>query len=466
MPSLLQITSTDIDEKIDQMNQGFDELVKDPIRLLRLVRSKPPMDILFSLIYILFQRKKFDLLENLIFSVIYYSEKYSLKLDFVHSLVYYLVDKDLISYIFDLQEQFTENKNVGIPLVSCLESMFSQDNIAIWYYLKVVFKSFIASLDEQNTKRGAFSINLHSLLQRQEYIDQDPILNAASNDFNSLIMNPIFSRLLYYFVGHKGMEKEYTQLKLMLIQHTSDVDLEKFKNMFNKLEKANIRAVNQTVLETELKGLADTSVRRKHFEYQGFDACDNLNFYCHNKLRLHLKKQDFKSLTKEEEKHDFKLKVLDYKKFTDPVKIEFKKIIMEPVKKPLQEMDPNHPMIAQRNRIIREQEAYIQDLAKGLLTKNLELKNFALKTQQAQQDIIEQEDVLNFRNRIERQLEQIQKGKFEDDPAKQEIDQILKQKSDVVPLTGMFSSLLANMRSEDEKLIHGSPELDELFTLY
>jgi small-conductance mechanosensitive channel len=97
--------------------------------------------------------------------------------------------------------------------------------------------------------------------------------------------------------------------------------------------------------------------------------------------------------------------VLDYKKFTDPVKIEFKKIIMEPVKKPLQEMDPNHPMIAQRNRIIREQEAYIQDLAKGLLTKNLELKNFALKTQQAQQDIIEQEDVLNFRNRIERQLE-------------------------------------------------------------
>jgi hypothetical protein len=145
--------------------------------------------------------------------------------------------------------------------------MFSQDNIAIWYYLKVVFKSFIASLDEQNTKRGAFSINLHSLLQRQEYIDQDPILNAASNDFNSLIMNPIFSRLLYYFVGHKGMEKEYTQLKLMLIQHTSDVDLEKFKNMFNKLEKANIRAVNQTVLETELKGLADTSVRRKHFEY-------------------------------------------------------------------------------------------------------------------------------------------------------------------------------------------------------
>ena len=84
------------------MNEDFNILLKDPIKLLRLIRSKPPMDIHFSLIYLLFQRKKFDLLENLIFSVVYYSEKYSLKLDFIHSLVYYLVDNDLIGYIFDL----------------------------------------------------------------------------------------------------------------------------------------------------------------------------------------------------------------------------------------------------------------------------------------------------------------------------------------------------------------------------
>jgi hypothetical protein len=106
---------------------------------------------------------------------------------------------------------------VGIPLVSALESMFSQDNLMIWYYLKIVFKSFLASIDQQNTKKGEFTTNLHRLLQRESFVDSDPILNAASNDFNSLVVYPIFMRLLFYFVGHKGMEKEYTQLKLMLI---------------------------------------------------------------------------------------------------------------------------------------------------------------------------------------------------------------------------------------------------------
>lgn len=96
-------------------------------------------------------------------------------------------------------------------------------------------------------------------------------------------------RLLFYFVGHKGMDKEYTQLKLMLIQHTTDVDLEKFKNMFNKFEKEIIKNVNKTVLEVELKGLADTSVQRKYFENSDFDACDNLKYYCHNRLQQYLK---------------------------------------------------------------------------------------------------------------------------------------------------------------------------------
>jgi hypothetical protein len=47
-----------------------------------------------------------------------------------------------------------------------------------------------------------------------------------------------------------------------------------------------------------------------------------------------------------------------------------------------------------------------------------------------------------------------------------EIDEILKNEPEVVKLGGMFSSLLGNMRKQDEDLIHNSPELDELFTLY
>jgi hypothetical protein len=102
IPSLKKLSEIDIDREIMMMNEDLNELLKDPVRLLRFVRGKPPMDVLFSLIYLLFQRKKFDLIENLIFSVVYYSEKYTLKLDFVHSLIYYLVDRDLIGYIFDL----------------------------------------------------------------------------------------------------------------------------------------------------------------------------------------------------------------------------------------------------------------------------------------------------------------------------------------------------------------------------
>lgn len=171
IPSLITLDEMVIDKHILFMNEKLNELLKNPVTLLRLIRGKPPMDVLFSLIYLLFQRKKFDLIENLLFSVVYFSEKYSLKLDFIHSLIYYLVDNNLISYIFDLQDQFVDNKNVGIPLVSALESMFSQNNLPIWYYLKIVFKSFLASIDEQNMNRGEFTTNLHVLLQRESFVE-------------------------------------------------------------------------------------------------------------------------------------------------------------------------------------------------------------------------------------------------------------------------------------------------------
>lgn len=62
---------------------------------------------------------------------------------------------------------------------------------------------------------------------------------------------------------------------------------------------------------------------------------------------------------------------------------------MEAVKKPTPKIDPNHPLLIQRNRMIRQQQNYIAELAKNLLTKNAELKNMELQTQFVKQDLAE-----------------------------------------------------------------------------
>jgi hypothetical protein len=106
---------------------------------------------------------------------------------------------------------------MGAPLINCIESMLlSNDNLVIHYYLKVIFRSILAAKAYYLKKETKMTVNLHTILQKEDYVDKDSLLEACVNDFNSIIIYSFFLGLLREFVGVRGMDKEYNWLRFTL----------------------------------------------------------------------------------------------------------------------------------------------------------------------------------------------------------------------------------------------------------
>ena len=149
IPELKTITFSQLEENLSFYQDLFKRIAYDESVLLRLLRGKEKYDICFSLVYLLLKEGNFDLIEDIVTTLVYYSEKegFEIRMIFVHSLLLHFLEVQTIEKFYYFQKMFGKRADFKDALFAMIESFFTEQSVEVWYYLQVLFKSFIGVIN-------------------------------------------------------------------------------------------------------------------------------------------------------------------------------------------------------------------------------------------------------------------------------------------------------------------------------
>lgn len=99
------------------------------------------------MIHLLIKNEKFKEIENLVFTSIFYSMKFSINHKFVTHLMILSWDKEIVLRFLDLKNCFKQKLEFAEELILFIDSMFRKDNLGLWYWIRVTFLSFLVNID-------------------------------------------------------------------------------------------------------------------------------------------------------------------------------------------------------------------------------------------------------------------------------------------------------------------------------
>lgn len=125
--------------------------LENPSKLVRFLRTEDFDSNLYCLISLLTSNKKYKEIENIVFTTIYYSINLSINYKFLTNLLTFNWNKENVLFFLHLKDSFKlkedEKRDFADDLIQLIDSMFKKENLCLWFWIKVIFLSFLINVD-------------------------------------------------------------------------------------------------------------------------------------------------------------------------------------------------------------------------------------------------------------------------------------------------------------------------------